>query len=81
MSEKTNVWSQLADGRWLCWVEREDVYVGVLRVQDQQNPGHPLVLCQEVELLYGALFGPDVCDVDAWQQICIKAIDAHVGEE
>jgi hypothetical protein len=34
-----------------------------------------MLLEQDVGLLYGAQFGPDVEDVEKWQGICVAVVD------
>lgn len=39
-------------------------------------------LCaEEVDLAYGAKFGPDVGDIHDWQERAIKLVEDRVGEE
>lgn len=70
------VWQSLLDGRYDVRVTRTDhPYRGTLTVQDTEA-GETL-LTEEVSLSYGAAFGPDVADVEAWADRAVRVVDAH----
>ena len=53
-------------------------YRGVLtvrRVSDDKE-----ILCEEVALSYGAVFGPDVSDVNLWGQMVLGSIDHYLAQ-
>lgn len=54
-------------------VERIGDYRGRFTVAHQ--PSGDVLLDEEVGLSYGAIFGPDVADVDEWQGRAIGVID------
>lgn len=67
-----NVWEATLDDRYECQVIRtEDPYKGILLIHD----GTREILREEVGLSYAAQFGPDVDDVQLWQDMCIQAVD------
>lgn len=71
------VWQNTVDGgKWGCKVVRESDYRGRLVVWDVK--GENVILDEPVGLSYGAVFGPDVDDVAAWQETVITAIDAEM---
>lgn len=47
--------------------------MGVLNVYYKDKSIHE----QPVNLSYGAIFGPDVMDIDAWGQIACQVVDHH----
>ena len=65
------IWSSKLDGRYDCAVTRTDHYQGKLTIEDAGT----VIFEQDVGLAYGAVFGPDVDDVAAWQDICCQEID------
>lgn len=67
------IWNRTLDNRFKCKVSRVDEYTGLLTVTDENDNS---LLCTQVNLSYGATFGPDVFDVDDWQNMCIKAVDS-----
>ncbi len=68
------VWWSRLDHRFQIEVQRVDNYAAKLIIFDHLNENAEL-LCEDVGLSYGALFGPDVSDVDEWQNRCMKFID------
>ena len=69
------VWEASLDGRYDCKVERIDEYSGRLTVLDTQD--NKLMLEEDVSLMYGARFGPDVSDVALWEEKIVDLIDAQ----
>jgi hypothetical protein len=70
--ERQLVWEAELDNRYRCEVRRTDDYAGELKMVD----GERVLICENVGLMYGALFGPDVSDVVDWQDKCTAAADA-----
>jgi hypothetical protein len=76
------VWHAALDGRYLVEVQRPeiqaelstDAYFGYLLVFDHQKEDK-LIYSKVVHLAYGALFGPDISDVDEWQEKVTHFID------
>lgn len=71
------IWTGTVDGRWRCEVTRKDGRQGVLAIYDTTSDDDPVRPSYEVnvDLSYGATFGPDVADVLHWQQLCEEFID------
>ena len=67
------IWSAKLDGKFSCSVVRINKRGGNLRMVETAT-GREL-LNQDVGLLYGAQFGPDIEDVDKWQSICVAVAD------
>lgn len=67
------VWSSLLDNAYDCFVSRIGESLGQLRVVNIDTK--EVLLDQEVELSYGAQFGPDVDDVAYWQDLCTQVVD------
>jgi hypothetical protein len=74
----TEIWTSMLDGRYTVTVHRLAPYRGELTILD----GTAMIHRQEVALMYGALFGPDVDDVAAWQDIATEVVDGakHLPE-
>jgi len=68
-----NIWHAELDGKYRCSVTRINKRGGTLRVEDTESG--KMLLEQDVGLLYGAQFGPDVEDVEKWQSICVAVVD------
>lgn len=66
------VWQDTLDQRYRVRVDRLSLRSGQLTVKDDKT-GQTLV-DRVVHLSYGAVFGPDVADVDEWQRITETAI-------
>lgn len=66
------VWEAKLDEVYDCKVTRIDEYKGKLTVTDLSNN---VLLDEEVGLMYGARFGPDVSDVALWEDKCVEVID------
>ena len=69
------IWESMLDGKFHCLVERINKRGGSLKVYDSGT--YEVLLEQDVGLLYGAQFGPDVEDVAKWQSICTAVVDRH----
>lgn len=68
------VWENTVDNNtWLCQVTREKPYSGLLIVTEVATG--EIIHSEPVTIAYDAPFGPDVCDVKEWQNICIQVID------
>lgn len=59
------VWRSKMDKRYLIEAHRADGYHGKLYIFDHEKDDREIA-CWEVILSYGAMFGPDVADVDVW---------------
>jgi hypothetical protein len=68
------VWESKLDEMFDCKVVRTSDYTGRLTVVNTVTTD--TILDKEVDLSYGALFGPDVSDVAHWQDMIIEAVDA-----
>jgi hypothetical protein len=75
-SEGRVVWWSRLDGRYQIEVQRLDERQGVLRIFDHAN-GNTQIHDEPVGLSYGAVFGPDVADVDDWRERAVRVVDAH----
>ena len=67
------IWTADLDNKYKCTVTRINKRGGNLRVVENAT-GREL-LNQDVGLLYGAQFGPDIEDVEKWQSICVAVVD------
>lgn len=65
------IWSSMLDGRYRVTVHRVSRFRGELKIRD----GNRLIHRREVTLMYGAIFGPDIDDVAAWQEIATTVVD------
>jgi len=68
------VWYATLDGRYQIEVQRTGNRTANLCVFDHQD-GDKELACWEVGLSYGAMFGPDVGDVAAWQDKVCEFVD------
>jgi hypothetical protein len=68
------VWTATLDDRYVITVSRTDENSGSLRIVDSVS-GNELHTAP-VTLSYGALFGPDIDDVQEWQEIAVGVVDA-----
>lgn len=71
------VWKATLDDRYCCVVTRTGDRTGRYTVTDTETDDE--LLSEEVELSYGAKFGPDVADVRRWQDLAVEAVD-EAGE-
>lgn len=76
------------DAVWSATVDDGEFKVTVLRDEESQHngeltvihiPSDTTILTSQVGLSYGAIFGPDVSDVAAWQVMTLDAIDEWVA--
>lgn len=77
-----DVWNQTVDsGKFTCRVIGDEVnnYRGKLIVTVTETG--KVLLEEDVGISYGAPFGPDVADVQDWQDKCIAVIDAYIAEQ
>jgi len=61
------IWQSKLDTIYDCTVER----TGLLKVTKENQ----VLLEREVGLSYGATFGPDIEDVEFWQEMILEFID------
>lgn len=66
------IWESQLDEIYDCKVTRIDEYKGKLTMTDQFDR---VLFDEEVVLMYGARFGPDISDVALWQNRCVEVID------
>lgn len=76
------VFSEQIDNRFQVEVQRigegaETGRRGTLVIFDHQN-GDRLLFTQGVPLSYGAQFGPDIADVEQWEQRALRFIDEEL---
>jgi len=70
------VWEAELDNKYNCKVLRLGAYHGCLMITD--NLGK--ILTQKpVTMSFDAVFGPDVDDVELWQDMCVEYVDS-LGE-
>jgi hypothetical protein len=67
------IWEADLDGRYKCTVTRINKRGGNLRIVESATDRE--LLNQDVGLMYGAQFGPDIEDVNKWQDICVAVVD------
>jgi len=73
MAEPQVIWQNTVDhGKWRVRVIRSGPYTGILQIRRDDK----LVHVEGVGLAYGALFGPDIADVEEWQERAIEVIDS-----
>jgi len=68
------IWRAKLDNRYLAEVHRTDGSHGKLLVFDHDKNDQEIA-CWEVSLSYGAICGPDVADVNEWEDKVQKFID------
>jgi len=76
-----DIWSGTLDDdhTWQADVNRVGSYRGVLtvtRIADNEE-----ILHEDVVLDYGAIFGPDIADVQMWTVMVIEAIDHYNAQQ
>ncbi len=83
------IWESKLDGKYDIVVARsrpsaidpespfspEDLYTGTLTITE----GQTVLFSKEVSVSYGAVFGPDIADVQTWQNMALDFIDAQVS--
>lgn len=68
------IWSvEIDNGKFKAWVESSESHKGILYVESSDKSKK---FSQEVAISYGAMFGPDVDDVNAWGQAALNYIDS-----
>ena len=67
------IWEAELDDKYKCTVSRINKRGGTLRVENKET--NAVLLEQDVGLMYGAQFGPDIEDVEKWQSICVAVVD------
>lgn len=78
MNEPHVVYENTVDDQtWAVNVTRLKPYVGILTVTKMDTD--EVIYQQNVGIAYDAAFGPDVDDVEAWQQIALNAIDKETS--
>ena len=77
LSEPDVIWqATVDDSTWRVEVQgTEQPHLGVLVVSRMESREE--ILREEVNLAYGAIFGPDVSDVQMWMVASIEAIDKY----
>ena len=68
------IWTAHLDERYQVEVQRTGKCTAVLALFDHES-GDKNIFEKEVGLSYGALFGPDVADVELWQQMTVDYLD------
>jgi len=71
------IWWNRLDNRYSVEVQEDnkDKYKGTLCIFDH-NDGDKLIYSQPVGVAYGAMFGADMADVNAWCTTAIQIIDS-----
>lgn len=75
------IWADILDNRYLIEVhdnETDSKFVGKLFIFDHKNDCK-VVHEEDVDLISGAIFGPDISDIDKWQQIAMAAVDKETS--
>ena len=67
------IWKAELHDNYKCTVTRINKRGGNLRIVETATERE--LLNQDVGLMYGAQFGPDVEDVAKWQDICVAVVD------
>lgn len=65
------VWEAKLDNIYNCFVERTGDYAGKLKIEKDNT----IVFEKDVSMMYNAIFGPDIADVNDWEQTCIDYVD------
>jgi hypothetical protein len=65
------IWKSELDNKYQICVEQVEPYKGELVIKE----GDKVLTRMFVPVSYNALFGPDICDVEKWQTMCIDFID------
>lgn len=66
------IWEAKLDDLYDCKVTQTDDYLGQLTMID---PFDRKLIDREVQLTFGARFGPDVADVAYWEELCVAALE------
>lgn len=73
MNEKYVVWMNKLDNKYDVFVERLCPYNGQLVIKD----GDSEILREDVTISYDAIFGPDMADIDTWENRCVELVETH----
>ncbi len=71
MDGKNVVWESTLDGRYEVAVTRTVPYQGELTISEAGQ----VLFHQPVGLMYNAIFGPDIADVEGWQEAVVNFVD------
>lgn len=71
------VWYSTLDNRYKIQIQRIDYSSANLYIFDSIK-NNEQIFCQKVSLSYGAIYGPDVNDVNIWKKIIINFIDKEI---
>lgn len=66
------IWEAELDGKYDCTVTRRSDTLGTLTVTTKDGKN---LYTGIVSLMYGAVFGPDVEDMELWEKMCIEVVD------
>lgn len=72
------VWEAELDEKYKCKVYRMGTYNGALIITDMLGK---ILLQKPVTMTFGARFGPDVDDVETWQEMCVDFADSQGTNE
>jgi len=67
------VWTATLDDKYTVTVTRDAPYRGVFTITE----GEQVLYRESVGLRYNAQFGPDVDDVESWQEIAERFVDGR----
>lgn len=70
------IWEAKLDETFQCAVVRTGSSSGQLTVKADNGK---LLLDEVVALSYGAAFGPDIDDVQTWEDMCVAVVDKHIN--
>ena len=71
------IWEAKLDNKYDIYVERVEPYKGELIIKD----GDTTLTTKSVTLAYDAKFGPDVEDVQQWENMCADFIDKQLNKK
>lgn len=74
MNEESIVWWSYMDDKYYVHVDRTGQYSAVLKIDTKENGVN--LHSEETSLSYGAMFGPDVEDIQAWQERIVELVDS-----
>lgn len=73
--EQQTVWESTLDDRYRCLVSRTGAETGRLTITDTETEQE--LHAEDVELAYGATFGPDIGDIRTWQELAMEVVDSR----
>lgn len=75
------VWWSRLDGRYQIEAHRhvDDDEAATLYIYDHDNDMQLLYEKDTGHLMFGAIFGPDVADVNQWQELAVNFVDGADG--